>query len=181
PTTRKRRKERVTHALLISSELALSEKQVSIVVSLLAEGATIPFIARYRKEMTGSLNEVQLTQIRDRAQQLRELDKRRDAILKSLTDQGKLTPELAQQVNAAETMANLEDIYLPYKPKRKTRASVAREKGLEPLAQLILAQDGSNIPDAAQGFVDAEKGIQDIEEALAGARDIIAETITEDA
>ena len=171
----------MTHELLISSELALSERQVSVVLSLLAEGATIPFIARYRKEMTGSLDEVQLTQIRDRAQQLRELDKRRETILKSLTDQGKLTPELEEQIKAAETMANLEDIYLPYKPKRKTRASAARERGLEPLAQLILTQDGTDIVDAAQGFVNTEKGVHDVEEALAGARDIIAETIAEDA
>ncbi|GGC36346.1 RNA-binding protein [Parapedobacter defluvii] len=171
----------MTHEIRISNELALSERQVSVVLGLLAEGATIPFIARYRKEMTGSLDEVQLTQIRDRSQQLQELDKRRESILKSLTDQGKLTPELEQQVNAAETMANLEDLYLPYKPKRKTRASIAREKGLEPLAQLILAQDGTNITEVAQAFINSDKGIQDAEEALAGARDILAETIAEDA
>lgn len=171
----------MTHEIRISNELALSERQVSVVLGLLAEGATIPFIARYRKEMTGSLDEVQLTQIRDRSQQLQELDKRRESILKSLTDQGKLTPGLEQQVNAAETMANLEDLYLPYKPKRKTRASIAREKGLEPLAQLILAQDGTNITEAAQAFINPDKGIQDAEEALAGARDILAETIAEDA
>jgi len=171
----------VTHEIRISSELALSERQVSIVLALLAEGATIPFIARYRKEMTGSLDEVQVAQIRDRAQQLQELDKRRESILKSLADQGKLTSELEQQVKAAETMATLEDIYLPYKPKRKTRASIAREKGLEPLAQLILLQDRTDIIDAAQNFVDPDKGIQDVEDALAGARDIIAETIAEDA
>src|SRR5690606_30083748 len=117
----------MTHEIRISHELALSERQVSTVLSLLAEGATIPFIARYRKEMTGSLDEVQLTQIRDRAQQLHELDKRRESILKSLADQGKLTPELEAQVKGAETMASLEDLYLPFKPKRKTRASVARE------------------------------------------------------
>ncbi|WP_353197193.1 Tex-like N-terminal domain-containing protein, partial [Parapedobacter defluvii] len=171
----------MTHEIRISNELALSERQVSVVLGLLAEGGTIPFIARYRKEMTGSLDEVQLTQIRDRLQQLQELDKRRESILKSLTDQGKLTPELEQQVNAAETMANLEDLYLPYKPKRKTRASIAREKGLEPLAQLILAQDGTNIIEAAQAFINPDKGIQDAEEALAGARDILAETLAEDA
>lgn len=171
----------MTHEIRISNELALSERQVSIVLALLAEGATIPFMARYRKEMTGSLDEVQLTQIRDRSQQLQDLDKRREAILKSLADQEKLTAELEQQVKAAETMANLEDIYLPYKPKRKTRASIAREKGLEPLAQLVLAQDGTNVTEAAQGFVNSEKGVQDAEEALAGARDIIAETIAEDA
>ncbi len=171
----------MTHEIRISKELALSERQVNIVLQLLQEGASIPFMARYRKEMTGSLDEVQLTQIRDRAQQLSELDKRKEAILKSLTDQGKLTAELEQQVITAETMANLEDLYLPYKPKRKTRASIAREKGLEPLAQLILAQDGTNITEAAQRFVNAEKGVSDAEDALAGARDILAETIAEDA
>jgi Transcriptional accessory protein len=171
----------MTHEIRISKELALSEKQVKTTLALLDEGATIPFIARYRKEMTGSLDEVQLTQIRDRAQQLRELDKRREAILKSLTDQGKLTAELEEQIRDAETMARLEDLYLPYKPKRRTRASVAREKGLEPLAQLILAQDSTAVREEAQAFVDSEKGVNDVEEALAGARDIIAETVAEDA
>ncbi|MGK6353010.1 Tex family protein [Parapedobacter sp. DT-150] len=171
----------MTHEIRISKELALSERQVGTAVALLNEGATIPFISRYRKEMTGSLDEVQLTQVRDRLQQLRELDKRREAILKSLADQGKLSPELAQQVHAAETMAYLEDLYLPYKPKRKTRASAAREKGLEPLAELILAQDGTDVHSAAQTFVGADNGITDVEEALAGARDIIAEIIAEDA
>ncbi|MFC3197805.1 Tex family protein [Parapedobacter deserti] len=171
----------MNYEIRISNELALSARQVSTVISLLEEGATIPFISRYRKEITGSLDEVQLTEIRDRLQQLRELDKRREAILKSLEEQGKLTPDLEQQVNEAETMASLEDVYLPYKPKRKTRASVAREKGLEPLAQLILAQDGTDIKEASQRFVDKDKGVADGEEAIAGARDIIAETIAEDA
>ncbi|SFC51100.1 uncharacterized protein SAMN05421747_1136 [Parapedobacter composti] len=171
----------MSHEIRIAQELALAEKQVSTTLALLNEGASIPFIARYRKEITGSLDEVQLTQIRDRAQQLHDLDKRREVILKSLADQGKLTAELEERVKAAETMASLEDLYLPYKPKRKTRASVAREKGLEPLAELLLAQDGSSIRDAAQAYVDAGKGVNDIEEALAGARDIIAERIAEDA
>ncbi|MBK1441718.1 RNA-binding transcriptional accessory protein [Parapedobacter sp. ISTM3] len=171
----------MTHEIRISKELALSERQVSTTIALLDEGATIPFISRYRKELTGSLDEVQITGIRDRLQQLRDLDKRREVILKSLTDQGKLTPDLEAQLFAAETMANLEDIYLPYKPKRKTRASVAREKGLEPLAQLILAQDGTDINQAAQALVTSNSGIKDAEEALAGARDIIAEVIAEDA
>lgn len=171
----------MTHDIRIAQELALSTRQVSTAIALFDEGATIPFISRYRKEMTGSLDEVQLTQIRDRLYQLRELDKRREVILKSLTDQGKLTPELEEQVNAAETMAILEDLYLPYKPKRKTRASVAREKGLEPLAHLILQQSSTDIRDAAQAFVDTDKGLNDLEDVLAGARDIIAETIAEDA
>jgi uncharacterized protein len=113
----------------IAQELSVGSKQVSATIALLDEGATVPFISRYRKEVTGSLDEVQVAAIRDRMQQLRDLDKRREAILKSLTDMGKLTPELEQQINAAETMVMLEDIYLPYRPKRKTRATAAREKG----------------------------------------------------
>src|SRR5690606_32737261 len=171
----------MTHEIIISKELALAEKQVRTTIEFLDEGATVPFIARYRKEMTGSLDEVQITHIRDRILQLRDLDKRREAILKSLAELGKLTPELEAQVWAAETMASLEDIYLPYKPKRKTRASMAKEKGLEPLAQLILAQDGASISDAAEAFVSAEKGVKNFDEALTGARDIIAEIIVEDA
>src|SRR5476651_800779 len=115
----------------IAAELSIAEKQVSATVELLDEGATVPFISRYRKEVTGTLDEVQVAAIRDRVQQLRELDKRREAILKSLTDMGKLTPELEKQINEAETMVLLEDIYLPYRPKRKTRATKAREKGLQ--------------------------------------------------
>src|SRR5690606_7101650 len=162
----------MNHNIRIGQELALSARQVSTVISLLDDGSTIPFIARYRKEMTGSLDEVQLTHIRDRLYQLRELDKRREAILKSLLDQGKLTPELEEKVQAAETMAALEDTYLPYRPKRKTRASVARERGLEPLAQLILRQDGNDdIRAAAEAYVDPAKTVNDVEDALAGARD----------
>ena len=170
-----------THEIIIANELSISEKQVRTTIALLDEGATVPFISRYRKEMTGSLDEVQITNIRDRFQQLRDLDKRKEAVLKSINDQGKLTPELEQQILGAETMASLEDIYLPYKPKRKTRASVAREKGLQPLADLILAQESGDFLALADGLVDEEKGVQNTEEALAGARDIIAEVIAEDA
>ena len=112
-----------THYKKIASELSIAEKQVSATVELLDEGATVPFISRYRKELTGSLDEVQVANIRDRVQQLRELDKRREAILKSLAEMGKLTPELDRQISEAETMVLLEDIYLPYRPKRKTRAT----------------------------------------------------------
>lgn len=171
----------MNHHIRIGQELALSARQVSTAIALLDEGATIPFVARYRKEMTGSLDEVQLAQIRDRLHQLRELDKRREVILKSLGEQGKLTPELEEKIHSAESMATLEDAYLPYRPKRKTRASVARGRGLEPLAQLILLQDGTDVRKAAKTFVDAEKEVNDIEEALSGARDIIAEIIAEDA
>lgn len=171
----------MAYEIIISQELGLNSRQVSTTIELLGEGATVPFIARYRKEMTGSLDEVQITAIRDRAQQLRDLDKRKEAVLKSITEQGKLTPELEQQIGSAETMAILEDIYLPFKPKRKTRASMAREKGLQPLADKLLLQENIDVSAQAAAFVDTEKGVQSVEEALAGARDIIAEQIAEDA
>lgn len=169
------------HIFLVAEELNVGSKQVAATVDLLDEGATVPFISRYRKEMTGSLDEVQVAAIRDRIQQLRELDKRKEAILKSIEEQGKLTPELKEKVLAAETMALLEDIYLPYKPKRKTKASVAREKGLEPLALSIFEQDQQDPEDEAAAFIDAEKGVNTLDEALQGARDIIAEMIAENA
>jgi len=171
----------ISHYKKIAQELSIAEKQVSATVELLDEGATVPFISRYRKEVTGTLDEVQVTEIRDRVQQLRDLDKRREAILKSLTDMGKLTPELEKQIDEAETMVTLEDIYLPYRPKRKTRATAAREKGLQPLADLLLEQNKVDLETAAEAYIDAEKGVNSIEEALAGARDIIAETISENA
>ncbi len=170
-----------SHEIIVSKELSISEKQVRTTIDLLDEGATVPFISRYRKELTGSLDEVQITAIRDRMQQLRDLDKRKDAVLKSISEQGKLTPELENQVKSAETMSVLEDIYLPYKPKRKTRASVAREKGLQPLADLLLEQERIDVESSAAAFIDAEKAVATMEEALAGARDIIAEQIAEDA
>lgn len=170
-----------SHETIVSQELSLAEKQVRTTIALLDEGATIPFISRYRKELTGSLDEVQITAIRDRIQQLRDLDKRKEAVLKSIADQGKLNPTLEEQVKSAETMALLEDIYLPYKPKRKTRASVAREKGLAPLADLIFAQNNIDVEAEAAAYLDEEKGVSTLEEALAGARDIIAEQIAEDA
>src|ERR1700749_524954 len=170
-----------THYKKIAGELSIAEKQVSTTAALLDEGATVPFISRYRKELTGSLDEVQVAAIRDRVQQLRELDKRREAILKSLVEMGKLTPELEKQVNEAETMVALEDIYLPYRPKRKTRATAAREKGLQPLADLILEQKKVDLELEAAKYIDEEKGVNSVEEALAGARDIIAEHISENA
>ncbi|WP_199118568.1 Tex family protein [Pedobacter sp. ASV28] len=168
------------HIHRIASTLTINNKQVSATLSLLNEGATVPFISRYRKELTGSLDEVQIAAIRDLAQQLKELDKRREAILKSLTELEKLTPELEKKINEAETMTILEDIYLPYKPKRKTKASVAREKGLEPLALRLFAQSRIDITDEAEAYINAEKGVDNAEQALAGARDIIAEMISED-
>jgi len=169
------------HYKKLAAELSIAEKQVSATIALLDEGATVPFISRYRKEVTGSLDEVQATTLRDRIQQLRDLDKRREAILNSLTEMGKLTPELQKQIDAAETMVALEDIYLPYRPKRKTRATAAREKGLQPLADMLLAQNKLDVEAEAEKFVDEEKGVKDIADALAGARDIIAETISENA
>jgi uncharacterized protein len=170
-----------THYKKLAAEFSIAEKQVIATVSLLDEGATVPFISRYRKEMTGSLDEVQVAGIRDRIQQMRELDKRREAILNSLTEMGKLTPELQAQINAAETMVLLEDIYLPYRPKRKTRASIAREKGLQPLADLLFAQNKFDVEAEAEKYISEEKGVASLEEALGGARDIIAEHISEDA
>ncbi len=169
------------HISAISQELSVSEKQVLACAALLDEGATVPFISRYRKEATGSLDEVAVTAIRDRLAQLRELDKRKEAILKSLEEQGKLTDELKAKVLAADTMTVLEDIYLPYRPKRRTKAMVAREKGLEPLAQKLFSQEAGIDPAAeAAAFVDREKGVETVDDALAGARDIIAEWVNED-
>jgi len=170
-----------SHITIIAQELSISEKQVLACAALLDEGATVPFISRYRKEATGSLDEVAVLAIRDRLAQLRELDKRREAILKSLEETGKLTDELKAKVLAAETMTMLEDIYLPYRPKRRTRATIAKEKGLEPLARLLFSQEPGIDPAAeAALFIDKEKGVETAEDALAGARDIIAEWVNED-
>lgn len=163
----------------IANELGIREFQVRNVVQLLNEGATVPFIARYRKEMTGSLDEVQIAAIRDRYQKILELEKRREAIIASVKEQGKLTPELEKQFLKAETLTELEDLYLPYKPKRRTRATIAREKGLEPLAKIIMAQQYIDLEGKAGTFVSEEKGVHDIAEALEGARDIIAEWVNE--
>lgn len=168
------------HFLKIAQELNIGERQVAATALLLDDGATIPFIARYRKEVTGTLDEVFIAQIRDRLHQLRELDKRRETILSSIEEQGKLTDELRTKIEAAETMAVLEDLYLPYKPKRRTRATIAREKGLEPLSEKIFAQENFDLIAEAEKYLSEEKGVASIEDALAGARDIIAETINED-
>jgi len=168
------------HIAQIAQELTLHSKQVKATASLLGEGGTIPFIARYRKEATGSLDEVAITQIRDRLNQLAELDERREAILKSLEERGQLTDELKGKIQAAESITVLEDIYLPYRPKRRTRATIAREKGLEPLAVRIFSQEDMDLAAEAAAFVDSEKGVNSVEEALAGARDIMAEWVNED-
>ena len=168
-----------SHATIIAAELAVAEKQVNATIELLDEGSTVPFIARYRKEATGSLDEVQVAAIRDRFQQLRELNKRREAILKALAALDKLTPELNAQINAAENISTIEDIYLPYKPKRKTRASEARKKGLEPLALQLLDQKSGDPATAALQYINKDLEVNSAEEALAGARDIIAEIVNE--
>lgn len=167
-------------AARVAAELSLPEPGVAAVERLLDEGATIPFIARYRKEATGSLDEVAITDIRDRLAKLAELDGRKQAILKSLEERSLLTPELKAKVTGAETLTKLEDIYLPFRPKRKTKASMARERGLEPLAELVLAQGEADPLAEAARFIDPEKEVPDAEAALAGARDIIAERINED-
>jgi protein Tex len=164
----------------ISNEIKVDPRQVLATILLLNNEATVPFIARYRKEVTGGLDEVQIAQIRDRMEQLIELERRKESVLKSLKELGKLTPELEKIVMAAETLAKVEDIYLPYKPKRKTRAMAAKERGLEPLAQALLKQEDGNPLALAQPFVSAEKDVPDVQAALAGARDIIAEGINED-
>ena len=170
------------HISKVTQELNLREKQVIAVTVLLQEGGTVPFISRYRKEATGDLDEVAITQIRDRLQQLHELDERRSTILDTINKQGKLTDELKAKIEAAQTITVLEDLYLPYKPKKRTRATIAKEKGLESLAQLIFEQkDGVDPRAEAHKYIDAEKQVKTFEEALAGARDIMAEWINEDA
>ncbi|NVJ85293.1 MAG: RNA-binding transcriptional accessory protein [Algoriphagus sp.] len=165
----------------IAEELQVKNQQVQATIDLLDGGATVPFISRYRKEVTGSLDEVQVATIRDRIQQLRDLDKRKEAIIKSIEEQGKMTPELQKAIQEAETMARLEDIYLPYKPKRRTKATIAREKGLEPLAELIFKQESVDLDSLATDYINPEKEVASVEEALHGARDIIAEWINEHA
>ncbi len=169
------------HYRRVAQELTIAVSQVQATAGLLDDSCTVPFIARYRKEVTGSLDEVVITKIRDRLQQLAELDKRRDAILKSLEERELLTDELNKAIQTADTMALLEDIYLPFRPKRRTRATIAREKGLEPLAQRLLSQEAFDPETEAAAFVDVEKGVDSPDAALAGARDIIAEWVNEDA
>jgi uncharacterized protein len=168
---------------VIARELSLAPQQVGGALALFDEGNTLPFIARYRKEATGGLDEVQLRDVRDRAQYLRELADRRIAILKSIEEQGKLDPALKARIEAADTKQALEDLYLPYKPKRRTRATIARERGLEPLAEQLWSGTVStaDLHLYAAGFVDPAKEVPDVEHALAGARDILAERIADDA
>jgi len=167
------------YILQIAGELGVRDFQVLNTVNLLKEGATIPFIARYRKEMTGSLDEVQIAAVRERYEKIIELEKRREVIIASVREQEKLTPELEKLFLGASTMSELEDLYLPYKPKRRTRASIAREKGLEPLAKIIMAQSETDPFLWAKTFIDKFKEVNSADEAIAGARDIIAEWVNE--
>ena len=176
------------HVLKIASELSIQPRQVAATAVLLEEGGTVPFIARYRKERTGELDEVKIMNIRDRLEQLEELDKRRDSIMKSLDERKLLTADLLKKIGAAETMNVLEDLYAPFRQKKRTRATTAKEKGLEPLADLIWAQDVTLDVQAAakehagrEWQIDEKKGTLTLDDALAGARDIIAERIAEDA
>ncbi len=162
---------------IVSSTLNISERQVENTIRLLDEGATIPFISRYRKEVTGALDEVQIGNIKEQYDKLRELEKRKQTIITTIDEQGKLTPDLRTRLENSWDAMEIEDIYLPYKPKRRTRAEVAREKGLEPLAKILMIQTENNLDIRAQAFV--KNDVADTEEALKGARDIIAEWISE--
>ncbi len=167
--------------LKVAKALSLGVSQTRAVIQLFDEGATVPFIARYRKEQTDSLDEVAIMNIRDEANRLRALEDRREAILESIEKQGKLTEELKEKITSAETIAELEDLYLPYKPKRKTRATAAREKGLEPLAEKLFAQHDFDVLEEAALFISEEKGVASADEAIQGAKDIVAEWINENA
>src|SRR6187402_2595415 len=165
-------------APLIAVKINISTKQVEAVLQLFEEGATVPFIARYRKDMTGGLDEVQILQVQDEAKFLKEFSERKTFIEKSITEQGKMTEYLQGKINSATTLVELEDIYLPYKSKRKTKAQTARENGLEPLALLMLEQGATDIVAEAANYINEK--IKTADEALQGARDIIAETVNED-
>jgi protein Tex len=165
----------------IAGELGVAVRQVSAAVELLDGGSTVPFIARYRKEVTGALDDAQLRTLEERLRYLRELDERRNAILKEITAQGKLTDELEAQIRGADSKARLEDLYLPYKPKRRTKAQIAREAGLEPLADLLIGDPSHDPQQAAADFADPDKGVADAAAALDGARAILVERFAEDA
>ena len=166
---------------ILAQELGQKQQYVENVVNLIDEGNTIPFIARYRKEMHGAMDDTTLRNLETRLTYLRNLQQRRDEVKKSIENQGKLTQELSEAIDAAATMTEVEDLYRPYKQKRRTRGSIAREKGLDPLAQAIFAQDGQDIQELAKDFINEEKGVAAAEEAIAGALDIIAENLSDDA
>ena len=163
----------------IVKEFGVTARVAENVIKLLGEGATVPFIARYRKEMTNTMNEETVAEVKKRLEQLDELEKRKEFVLKSIAEQEKLTPELEKQIVNAETLQDVEDLYLPYKPKRRTKAEIARQKGLEPLAKMIMAQNSDDVNGMARRFVNKEKDVNNEEEALRGACDIIAEWVSE--
>ena len=166
----------------ISEELEVKGAQVQAAVELLDEGCTVPFIARYRKEKTGALNDEQLRKLYERLTYLRNLEEKKQTVITSIQEQEKMTPELMKEIEACETMVALEDLYRPYRPKRRTRATIAKEAGLEPLAQIIMAQETAKTMDEeAAPFIDEEKGIKSVEDAVQGASDIIAEQISDTA
>ncbi|MCG7918722.1 MAG: RNA-binding transcriptional accessory protein, partial [Candidatus Thiodiazotropha taylori] len=165
----------------IADELSVRINQVDAVVGLLDEGATVPFIARYRKEVTGGLDDTQLRHLVERLSYLNELEERRDAVLNSVQEQGKLTDQLKASLLAADTKTRLEDLYLPYKPKRRTKAQIAREAGLAPLAEALLNDPGLQPQQEAQAYLNEEKGVADSDAALDGAKQILMEQFAEDA
>ncbi len=169
------------HVKLVAKELSIQERQVQATAALLEDACTIPFIARYRKEATGSLDEVVIGKIADQLQRLADLDKRREAILKTLEERELLTDDLKNAIQSARTLVALEDIYLPFRPKRRTRATIAREKGLEPLARRLFSLNDFPVRSEAEAYINADAGVQSADEALEGARDIIAEWVSEDA
>lgn len=167
---------------ILQEELGIRRGQVETTIKLIDEGNTIPFIARYRKEMTGSLDDETLRNFHERLLYLRNLEERKEAIKKNIEEQGKLTKELAKQIEEAKTLVAVEDLYRPYKQKKRTRAMIAKEKGLEPLANLILLQMTKEpLEKEAEAFINEEKDVKTVEDALKGANDIIAEHIADDA
>ena len=167
---------------VLAAELNVKPWQADAAVKLIDEGNTIPFISRYRKEATGSLNDEVLRNLYDRLMYLRSLNDRKAVVLASIEEQGKLTDELKKQIEAVMTMVALEDLYRPYRPKRRTRATIAKEKGLEPLAEILRAQATTRtIEEEATAFVDAEKGVESVQDAIDGAKDILAEVYADDA
>ena len=167
----------------LSRELAIETWQTEATIKLIDEGNTIPFIARYRKEATGSLNDEVLRQFHERLVYLRNLEEKKQQVLSTIEEQGKLTPELKKSIEAAETMVAVDDLYRPYRPKRRTRAIIAKEKGLEPLANIIFTSDDKETgsPGEAEAYISEEKGVKSAEEALDGAKDILAEMISDSA
>ena len=166
----------------LTEELEVKRWQVDAAVNLIDEGYTIPFISRYRKEVTGSLNDEQLRKLYERLIYLRNLEEKKEQVLSSIEEQGKLTEELKQQILAAETLVSVEDLYRPYRPKRRTRATIAKEKGLEPLAAVIMLQKSMEpLEKIAEAYISQEKSVVSASEAVAGARDIIAESISDNA